>query len=505
MADGTRSIWMDTIPDVVRYPRLQQHAAADVVVIGAGQAGLAAAYSLAREGASVVLLDRVQPGGGESGRTSAHLTAWIDDGLDLMTREHGAEAARLAAESHGAAVDWIEEVARREGIECGFRRIPAYLFSVHDDRRKRLEAERDACVAAGIRASLDTQPLYDPFGHELALRMDDQATYHPLRFLHGLARAASAAGVTIHGDTFVTEVESGNDTVTVTTRGGAKVEARACVVATCTPFTDYVNAHLKQAPYRTYVITLAVEPGSIPDAMYFDDEDPYHYCRLIREADEREYLIVGGEDHKCGQAQDGTARLDRLESWARAHFNGLGERTHGWSGQVFEPADGLGMNGRQPDKEHVYMITGDSGDGLTNGVAGARLVIDLIRGRANPLEGVYDPARTPRSLTEAALENLNVAKVFALDRLTAGMGTSLDDLAPGTGRVVRRKGGAVAAYRAPDGTLHECSALCTHMRCVVHWNPLESSWDCPCHGSRFSATGEVMMGPAVGDLEGPET
>lgn len=503
MANGTRSIWMDTT-EPVHYPKLQQNATADVVVIGAGQAGVAAAYLLAREGASVVLLDRVQPGGGESGRTSAHLTAWIDDGMDLIAREHGEAAARHVAESHGRAVDWIDQVSQREGIDCGFRRIPAFLFSVHEDRAERLAAERDACGAAGISAALDQQPLYDPFGHGLALRLDHQATYHPLRFVHGLARAAAAAGVSIHGDSFVSDVDSENDVVTVKTRGGVRVQAKAVVVATNTPFTDYANVHTKQAPYRTYVVTLAVKPGSVPDAMYFDDEDPYHYCRLIREAGDRELLIVGGEDHKCGQAQDGAERLDRLEAWARAHFNGLGERTHGWSGQVFEPADALGLNGRQPDREHVYMITGDSGDGLTNGISGARLVTDLIRGRANPLEDVYDPARRPKSLKEFARENLNVVKVFTLDRLTAGMGTDIDDLAPGEGRVVRRNGGAVAAYRAEDGTVHECSALCTHMRCVVHWNPLESSWDCPCHGSRFSPTGEVIMGPAMSPLEEAE-
>jgi glycine/D-amino acid oxidase-like deaminating enzyme/nitrite reductase/ring-hydroxylating ferredoxin subunit len=500
MSHGTKSLWMDTT-DPVRYPKLQQNRTADAVVIGAGQAGVATAYLLAREGADVVVLDKAQPGGGETGRTSAHLTAWVDDGMDLITREHGSAAARHVAASHARAVDWIEQVSQREGIDCGFRRIPAFLFSLRDDRAEWLEAERAACVAAGIPALLDRQPLYDPFGHGLALRLDGQATYHPLRFLHGLARAAANMGVAIHGDTFVSQVDSENDIVTVTTRSGVRIEAKACVVATNTPFTDYANVHTKQAPYRTYVVALTVEPGSVPDAMYFDDGDPYHYCRLIREAGDRELLLVGGEDHKCGQADDGAARLDRLEAWARAHFNGLGERTHGWSGQVFEPADGLGLNGHQPDMEHVYIITGDSGDGLTNAVWGARLVTDLICGRANPLAAVYDPSRRPKSLKQFARENLNVAKVFALDRLTAGLGTGVDDLASGEGRVVRRNGGAVAAYRDDDGTLHECSALCTHMRCVVRWNPLESSWDCPCHGSRFSPTGEVIMGPASSRLE----
>ncbi len=503
MGRGTRAVWADTA-DPVRYPSLQADETADVCVIGAGQAGVASAYLLSREGARVILLEKAQPGSGETGRTSAHLTSWLDDGNDLITRAHGAERARLVAQSHAEAVSWIESVAAEVGIDCGFRRIPAFLFSVHEDRRERLQREAEASAAAGLSARLDEQPVHDPFGHGIALRFDDQATYNPVRFLYGLARAAVAGGVLIRGNTFVTGVKSEGEVVTIETRDGPTVRAKACVVATNTSIADYVTTHTKQAPYRTFVTTFAVEPGAIPDAMYFDDEDPYHYCRLIREANDRELLLVGGEDHKTGQADDGVDRLRRLEEWARRHFPAARERTHAWSGQVFEPNDALGLNGHDPGSDHVYMISGDSGDGLTNGVVGAHLVTDLIMGRANPLEAVYDPGRRPRDLKEFAKENLNVAKVFAFDRLRAGMGTSADDLPAGSGRVIRRDHGPVAAYRAPDGELHERSALCTHMGCVVHWNSLESSWDCPCHGSRYDPFGGVITGPAAGPLDGAE-
>lgn len=500
MAAGTRSIWMETA-DPVRYDTLRQDIDVDVCVIGAGQAGLATAYALSREGVRTAILDKAQPGSGETGRTSAHLTSWLDDGCALIAREHGVETARQVAASHAAAIDWIENVAAVADIECGFRRIPAYLFSVHEDRAERLERECDAGVAAGLQVRLEQQPPYDPFGHGLALRVDAQATYHPLRFLYGLARATVSAGGVIHGNTFVTGVRSDDGGVTIETRSGATVRARACVVATNTSIADYVNTHTKQAPYRTFVTTFAVAPGSIPDAMYWDDAEPYHYVRVVREAGGQELLLVGGEDHKTGQSNDGAARLDRLESWARAHFPGLRERRHAWSGQVFEPNDGLGLSGRDPGSDHVYMISGDSGEGLTNGVVGALLVTDLIAGRANALESVYDPRRVPKNLKEFAKENLNVAKVFTLDRLRAGMGEDVDDLERDAGRVIRRDGNAIAAYRAPDGTVHECSALCTHLGCVVHWNALERSWDCPCHGSRFDPYGDVITGPTTAPLE----
>lgn len=499
MAAVTRSVWMETA-DPVRYDELRQDLDVEVCVIGAGQAGLATAHALVQEGVRTAILDKSQPGSGESGRTSAHLTSWLDDGCALIAREHGAETLRQVAASHATAIDWIESVAGAAGIECGFRRIPAFLFSVHADRAERLERERAAGLAAGLRVRLEEPPPFDPFGHGLALRIDDQATYHPLRFLYGLATATVAAGGALYGNTFVTAVKGDDEGVTIETRAGAKVRARACVVATNTSIADYVSTHTKQAPYRTFVTTFAIESGSIPDAMYWDDGDPYHYVRVVREAGGGELLLVGGEDHKSGQADDGAARHDRLEAWAREHFPGLRERRHAWSGQVFEPNDGLSLSGRDPGSEHVYMISGDSGEGLTNGVAGGLLVSDLITGRANPLESVYDPGRLPKNLKEFAKENLNVAKVFTLDRLRAGMGESVDDLERDAGRVIRRNGDAIAAYRAPDGSLHECSALCTHLGCVVHWNSLEHSWDCPCHGSRFDPYGGVITGPTTTPL-----
>ena len=495
----TKAVWAGT-SERPQYGPLERNTSVDVCVVGAGQAGVATAYALAREGASVLLLDKGQPGDGESGRTSAHLTSWIDDGNDAVTRHHGVEMARLVAQSHAAAVDWIEAVSRAENIECGYRRLPLYWFAVQGGREQ-LEREHEATLQAGLAAELDTEPAYDPFGQSIAMRLDRQATYNPLQFVHGLARAAERAGAVIHGDTFVSKIEGKADDVRIETDGGVVVTARACVVATNTPISDYVSTHTKQAAYRTYVITLRLEPGSVPDAMYFDDLDPYHYVRVVKEAGPGELLLVGGEDHKQGQADDGAARFDNLEAWAREHFPMAGERVHAWSGEIFEPSDGVGMDGRDPSNDHVYMITGDSGDGLTNGVLGALLITDLIKGRANAWESVYDPRRRPRHLKEFAKENLNVAKVFALDRLSAGLATSVDDVAPGTGRVVRRGSRAVAAYRAPDGTLHECSALCTHMQCVVHWNSLEGTWDCPCHGSRFEPTGDVIMGPAITPLE----
>jgi Rieske Fe-S protein len=285
------------------------------------------------------------------------------------------------------------------------------------------------------------------------------------------------------------------------------VAANHLVVATNTPINDMVTMHTKQAPYRTYVIGAAVRMGDVPDALYWDMEDPYHYVRLLRgkpgteNQDDLDLLIVGGEDHKTGQESNLSMRFESLERWMRKHFPMAQDVVYRWSGQVFEPVDGLGFIGRNPgDSDNVYIATGDSGHGMTHGTIAGMLITDLIMGRPNPWEKLYDPARkNAKSVGEFLKENLNVAAQFK-DYVTPGDVEDPSEVLPGTGRIMRKGMSKVAVYCDQDGVRHQCSAVCTHLGCVVHWNDVESSWDCPCHGSRFDPFGRVITGPASKDL-----
>jgi Rieske Fe-S protein len=246
----------------------------------------------------------------------------------------------------------------------------------------------------------------------------------------------------------------------------------------------------------TYVIAARVPQGSVPQVLAWDTGDPYHYVRM-----HEDLLIVGGEDHKTGQAHDSAARYARLEAWARERFPMMGPLEYAWGGQIMETLDYLGFIGRNPmDHENVYVVTGDSGMGLTHGTIAGMLITDLVSGRENPWEALYDPSRVPvRAAAEWARENSNVALQYA-DWLTGGDVVSADEIRPDSGAVMRHGLEKIAVYRDGAGRLHERSAACTHLGCIVHWNASEKTWDCPCHGSRYDKMGKVINGPANKDL-----
>jgi nitrite reductase/ring-hydroxylating ferredoxin subunit len=247
----------------------------------------------------------------------------------------------------------------------------------------------------------------------------------------------------------------------------------------------------------------------VPRALYWDTQDPYHYVRLqnppagvgTNGQGDYELLIVGGEDHKTGQANDAHERHARLESWARDRFPLMQRVEFVWSGQVMETIDGLAFIGRNPmDDDNVYIVTGDSGMGMTHGTIAGILLTDLICGRENPWQKLYDPRRkTLRAVGKFVSETMNLAAQYT-DWVTGGDVSTEADIANDTGAVVRRGLIKVAIYRDAEGKAHECSAVCPHLGGIVHWNSAEQSWDCPCHGSRFDKLGKVINGPANTNL-----
>jgi glycine/D-amino acid oxidase-like deaminating enzyme/nitrite reductase/ring-hydroxylating ferredoxin subunit len=495
----TRSIWMATA-EVPEYPALMEDIQADVCVVGAGIAGLSTAYLLAKEGKRVVVLDDGPIAGGETGRTTAHLSNVFDDRYYEVEREHGTPAAKLTCESHTAAIDTIERIVRGEGIDCDFRRLDGWLFLSETDARKRpdiLDKEEAAAHRVGLTVDRAARAPIRGFETGPALRFPNQAQFHPVKYLAGVARAITKLGGRIHTRSHV-ESLSGGQRPTVKTSDGRTVRCDAICVCTNSPISDYVVTHLKQAPYRTFVIGARIAGGALPPGLYWDTPSPYHYVRLMKGAEAGDdVLIVGGEDHKTGQKDDAEERFRCLEEWTRARFP-IGDVQYRWSGQVMEPADYLAFIGPNPDgAEHVFLATGDSGNGMTHGTIAGLLLTDLVLGRPNTWSEIYDPKRIAiRSAPDLIKENLNVAAQYA-DWVKPGEASSADDIPPGEGAVLRRGMHRVAAYRDDDGNLHERSAVCTHLACIVRWNSTEKSWDCPCHGSRFDAFGSVINGPAL--------
>jgi glycine/D-amino acid oxidase-like deaminating enzyme/nitrite reductase/ring-hydroxylating ferredoxin subunit len=498
-SERTRSLWMATT-ELRSAPPLGESLRTDVVVVGAGIAGLSVAYLLARAGQSVTILDAGPIGGGMTSRTTAHLSAALDDLYQDLIAVRGVDAARVAAASHSAAIDLIEQIQEKERIACDFARVDGFLFRVPGESLGILEREIEAAHRAGL-AGVDWAERAPIPGVNTGrcLRFPRMGRFHPLKYLAGLADAITRDG----GRFFTARVVSvGSDgkTATARTEAGDAVTARAAVVATNAPINDRVTIHTKQAPYRTYVIAASVPRGGVADALSWDTADPYHYVRL-QPGQAEDWLIVGGEDHKSGQADDMDARFARLEAWTRERFPQVDGVHHRWSGQVMEPIDYLGFIGRNPgDAGNVYIATGDSGMGITHGTIAGMVISDLILGRENEWAGLYDPARVSvKASGEFVSENLNVAAQLT-EYVTGGDIASLRALKPGEGAVVRRGLRKLAVYRDPEGTLHERSAVCTHLGCIVAWNPLERCWDCPCHGSQFSPDGEPINGPAFKPL-----
>ena len=493
----TRSPWMwQPVPE---RPPLSADTRADVCVIGAGIAGLTSAYLLAKKGSRVLVIDDGPIGGGMTSRTTAHLMGWIDDMYYELERLHGEEDARLAARSHAAAIDAIEAICDHEKIECSFARLDGYLVLDPSSDPDELVEEYRACQRAGVPGVewVKRAPI-DGLDTGYAIRFPRQGQFHPLQYLGGLARAIERLGGRICNGTHAEHVKGG-ERPHVLTRSGHRIDCNAVVVATNSPISDHVAIHTKQAPYITYVIALRVPRGSVETALFWDTLEDYHYVRLMEPGGD--VLIVGGEDHKTGQADDAERRFAMLELWARERFPMAREVLHRWSGQVMETVDYLAYAGKDPGDENVYVITGDSGMGMTHGTIGGIVVADLVHGGAPEWAALYDPGRiTMKAARDYVRENANVAAQYA-DWVKPGEVKSPEQIPAGQGAILRRGVHKVAAYRDPAGELHEFSARCTHLGCAVRWNATEACWDCPCHGSRFSAMGEVLNGPAHRALE----
>lgn len=506
-ADETHPIWELGAGPAAGFGLLDGDRRTEICVVGAGMAGLSAAYHLARAGCHVVVLEAgAGVGVGETNRSTAHVTSAVDDRFVELARLFGPEGARLVAESHSAAIDAIERMVMEDSIACDFQRVEGWLFNPPPGGPPPLSggmdlaAEARAASRAGLDARMEPRAPLAGFDTGPAIRFADQARLDPRAYAAGLAQAALRYGARLFANTVVTSVEGGHP-ARISTAQGWHVLADAVVVATNVPINDRVAIHGKMAPMRTYAVALAAEAAADADALYWDTLAPYHYARFAIAGDGGRVLVVGGEDHRVGHPAHGAERWDRLEQWARTRFAGLGPVRARWSGQVMEPADRIAFIGRNPmDENNVFVAAGDSGNGITHGAIAGLLISDLVLGRANAWAKLYDPSRvTLKAVQSYADTGLHVAEHYA-EWLTAGDVEDMGQIPLDSGAVMREGLSKVAVYRDQAGVVHKRSAVCSHLKCIVAWNDAERSWDCACHGSRFDRFGRVLNGPAGAPL-----
>ncbi|CAK9217581.1 unnamed protein product [Sphagnum troendelagicum] len=504
---GLRHTVWDQQDQKVQYPKLQKDVSADVVVVGAGIAGLSVAYNLVKEGKKVIVLEARVIGAGQTGRTTAHIMPWFDDFYHIVEKVHGTRKTQLVADSYKKAVDWIDQTVEEENIECNFSRVDGYLFP-HDDSKQAydsLQNEFDACQR--LKFNVQMVDLHnDPSCGSIstALHFPDAAEFHPLMYLNGLARAMEKRGAQLYELTRAMNVQ-GNQVITA---DGIVVTAGAVVMATNSPLNHNLAIHAQQTPDHSYVVGLKLPKGSVRRAQWWDTASPYHYVR-IEQKDTHDILIVGGEDTSTGMKQNEYPdAYAKLEAWARARWPSAGEALYKWTGQVFEPVDMLHIIGHDPLKpgEHdQYIVTGDSGQGMTGSTIGGILIKDMILGVENPWAEVYAPSRC-LPLSKSTMYSLISQTAHTVQGYKdilpfAGVDhVDIEDMAPCSGCVVQQGIHKVAIYKDIMGGLHKYSAVCPHMGCIVKWNPIDHTFDCPCHGSKFDHYGHCINAPAKADL-----
>jgi glycine/D-amino acid oxidase-like deaminating enzyme/nitrite reductase/ring-hydroxylating ferredoxin subunit len=491
------SLWLDTAEES-GFPRIDRPLSVDVAVLGGGIVGVSTALLLKRAGMTVAVVEASRIGAGVTGHTTAKLSSLHGLSYARIASSFGDDGARAYGEANQAGIEQIAQWVEQEAIDCDFRRKPNYTYATSREHVVDIEREVEAAQRAGLPASY-TEETDLPYPVAGAIRFDSQAEFHPRRFVLALAELVAGDGSHVFEHTRATGVSEGRPCLIKTT--GPPLTAGHVIVATHFPFLDRGLYFARIHAERSYALGLRVR-GPAPQGMYISAEQPTRSIRSHPVAD-GEILIVGGEGHKTGQGGDTLERYRALERFAHEHWD-VESVEYQWASQDNESIDHMPYIGRLlPHSRRLYTATGFKKWGLAQGVAAGMILEDLIIGRDNPWARLYDPGRMKplASAKDLVKENANVGLRFVGDRVTKRGGRDATELAPGEGDIARLDGEKVAAFRDDDGTLHAVSPVCTHLGCQLNWNSGDRSWDCPCHGSRFSPDGEILHGPAVSPLE----
>lgn len=503
-----KSFWTASTPPII-FEKLKKNVETDILIIGGGISGLTTAYCLLKAGREIILVEDGYIGSGETVRTTAHITCALDNRYFELEKIFGKEKATLAANSHMEAIRWIANTIKHENIDCNFKTVPGYLFLSASDTKETLVKEYSATKNAGLLTEmLEQVPAVASEDGKWCLKFPEQAQFHIMKYIEGLSDSIIEMGGKIYTESKAEAISKEG-----VKANGFEIKAKHIVVATNTPVNDWVVMHTKQWAYRTYVIAAKIPKGTLPYALWWDTGDknskwivtPYHYVRLEEFDSTHDLLISGGEDHKVGQADDENIpeeeRYTKLIAWTKKRFPVMENVEYKWSGQVMEPIDSMAFIGKNPGDENSYIITGDSGNGITHGTLGGIILTDIINGKENPWVDLYNPSRiTLKTTGEYLREAGNMVAQYA-DWITAGGIKDTNDLKPGQGGIISSGMTKIAAYRDEQNNLHSCTAVCPHLGAILQWNAEEKSFDCPAHGSRFTTDGKAINGPATSDLK----
>lgn len=471
----------------------------EIAIVGGGITGLTTALLLQRSGKKCILLEAQNIAFGTSGGTTAHLNTVMDTPYYQVKKDFGEDGMNLLARGAANALELISRNVKEYNIPCYHKNMTAYIFSQNENESEELDKIHKGNIDAGVQCEyVSNIPVSLPFTK--AIMFSGQAQFHPTQYLYGLAKAFENAGGIIIQNCAVTDVSEQDTIIEVSTQRG-KIKAQKVVYATHIP-PGVNRLHFYCAPYRSYALAVKLRSGTYPDALIYDMEDPYHYYRT-QEINGEKFLIAGGEDHKTGHEEDTRESFHKLEHYLRRFFD-IEKVEYQWSSQYYEPADGLPYIGKAPGgNENIYVATGFGGNGLPYGTLSAIIISELICNGKSEFEELFNPSRIkPVAGFDGIVKNAaDMVGQLASGWLNPSSLESLKDIKRGDGKVIKHENLSLAVYREVNGSLYALNSSCPHIKCNVKWNSAEKSWDCPCHGSRFSINGELLTAPARKGLE----
>lgn len=490
----TKSIWL-SFSDDTNFPALKENIKVDVTIIGGGICGITTAQLLANRGLKVAVLEKGRVGTNSTGNSTGNLYSSMAEVLLYVRQKFGDDVTEMVVNSRKDAIDLIEKNINDYQIDCDFRRVNWHYYTTISSAKSKIE--KVYAAAKKVKVGVQYSDLKETrFSVKKGLSLKGGAQFNPLRYVQGLAKAIANENCRIFENSEVVEFHEKNETVSVVTRNGAAIESQYLVHATHSP-KGIMTFHTELGPYREYGIACKIK-GTHPPGIYFGYYVPTDITSTrVYERNGEQFLICVGEPHKVGHGNN-LKHMNRLEEFARSHFNVI-EVTHRWGAQNYKAADYLPYIGPKSEGSRIFVGTGFSSHGLTYGTVAAQVMSDQIAGVDNPYSEIYRPNRfnPVKSAPKFIKENVDVFVTFMKDYLLKKNKESFADVKIGEGKVIEENGHKLAVFRNENDGLQICSAVCTHMGCIVRFNNAEQSWDCPCHGSRFDTSGEVIEGPAL--------
>ena len=491
-----KSYWIDSTSET-NYPTLEKDIKVDIAIIGGGITGITTALLLKNEGIKIALIEADKIVQGTTGHTTAYVTSQHDIMYNKLINSVGIEKAKQYADANEGAIDFIEDMVRKYNIDCDFCRLPAYIYTTDENYIDTIREEAKAAKSLGIKASY-IEKLDLPFSVKGALCFENQAQFHPRKYLLKVAENISGNGSQIYENTRAVDIEHG-DLYTVITDTGFKVIAPIVVLASHFPFYDGLGLYFARLrPQRSYVIAAKIK-DELPKGTFVDAGEEGWYFRSQNYKDGK-MIIIGGQDHKTAHGDNLMEHYVNLENYAKENFK-VEKFLYRWSTQDYITIDGVPYVGNLTSaSKNIYVATGYGEWGMTNGTAAANIIRDIIVKGESPYREVYNPSRNTsvEGVKSFAKENFDVAKELIKGKLQIGQYNI--ELEKDEGKIVELEGKRYGAYRDKKGELHIVDITCTHIGCELKWNNAERSWDCPCHGSRFTFEGDIIEGPAVTKL-----